>query len=97
MNEGRDTIVIYPGSTHVRVGLASSSVPATFTQVVARRLRSPRPEPMDTCEAEAEEANVGEAAEQYCQETEALIKTRLKSLKLRPVPNATQQVCLSLS
>lgn len=89
MNEGRDTLVLHPGSTHVRVGLASSSLPATFTQVVARRLSCPL---VSGVSVPMDDSDTQEGVQEYCEEAESLIKARLKSLKLRPVPNASQQV-----
>eukprot|EP00158_Paraphelidium_tribonemae_P005066 Partr_v1_DN27140_c0_g1_i1_m15979 putative actin-related protein len=84
--EGNDVIVLHPGSRNLRLGLASSTLPVTVPHVVARRQRSkvqlqPRYPDVDP-----------KIVESYAEDSEAIIKARMKAYKFRSVPNGTQQV-----
>lgn len=92
--EGSDVIVIHPGHQNLRIGFASSSLPITVPNVISRYMLVPPTKSTETTQSPSvcDENVREEQVLSFSSSMESIIKMRMKTSKLRPVPNAEAQV-----
>ncbi|KAI8069378.1 hypothetical protein BC940DRAFT_297583 [Gongronella butleri] len=86
--EWQDTIIIHPGSRHLRIGLSSEAYPVTVPHVLARRVRAGAKTASRSDDMDLDSETKALALKEMRNE----LAWRMKNAKRRTVPNADAQV-----